>query len=441
MEKRNMRKGCFAVFVLILLVTATAPEQRMTVAAAADILTVTEEQSGENWNSGKQICIFDSVYYGGKVLAPGSIGTYRFFVKNQTKLTTICSLTFTEQNPAEVPIRYRLWKNGVHLSPDDKQRPNQALSLSQEETQRRNDGSMWLDCSGLETAAGKQEMEPGECAEYTLEWKWETTDHAKDTLLGIAARDGIFYTLDINVTAEQESTEEIPRTGDELWNDFLINVVIAAVMLITAVIWLIVFRLARHGNQPYSLGYKHRKRINRGTAVLTAAVFLTLTSGLVIARLTTEAEGSSTAETAAFIIEAEELGEHNFHIDYYDGTDRFYSVKYPFNVTNEASGKVCEVSVEYDVSLVIEAEAGAKLPEGIEIRIDGQNVLCTHSYENENNCNVYTYTLENAGKFEAGEKAVQEHTAGIIIDSEKTVNSSWLKYITGSVKIHAEQVD
>lgn len=441
MGKKNMRKGYFAVFLLIWLITATALGRRMNVAAAADILTVTEEQSGENWNSGKQICIFDSVHYGGKVLAPGSVGTYRFFVKNQTKFTAICSLTFTEQNPSEVPIRYRLWKNGVYLSSDDKQRPNQALSSSQEEKQQRSDDSMWLDCSGLETAAGKQEMEPGECAEYTLEWKWVTTDHTKDTLLGIAARDGISYTLDINVTAEQESTEDIPRTGDELWNDFLINVVIAAVMLITAAIWLTVFLLVRHGNQPYSLGYKHRKRISRGTAVLTAAVFLTMASGLVIARFSTEADGSSTAEAAAFIIEAEETGEHNFHIDYHDGMERFYSVEYPFNVTNEADGKVCEVSVEYDVSLVIEVETGAKLPEGIEIQMDGQNVLCTHSYENENKCNVYTYTLENAGKFEAGEKAVQEHTAEIVIDSEKTVNSSWLKYIAGSVKIHAEQVD
>ncbi len=173
---------------------------------------------------------------------------------------------------------------------------------------------------------------------------------------------------------------------------------------------------------------------------LVVAVFLAVSSGLVVAKMITGTEGKGTMEAAAFVVEAAGDGESEFRIDYLDGTDRYYSAEYPFTVTNKADGKICEVSAEYDASVVIEAVSGSELPDGIEIRIDGQKVACTHYLDENSGYNIYKYTLEHAGKFEAGVERTKEHAAKITIDSEK-VDSSLLQQLSGTVKIHAEQID
>ena len=220
MRKEKAGRKCLtALLVAVLVVSA----RLNVIAAAPGVLTITEKESGKVWDTKQQLDIFDSAYYGGKVIAPGSKGTYSFCVQNQTDLAATCQISFTEQNPAGAPIRYRLLENG-----------NDLLENS----------STWLDVSGLEHVA--RSLTPGEKTEYTLEWKWDTTDDEADTLIGIAARDGLTYTLNINVTGEQESTGNTPKTGDGAGTDLLAMTWILAAFSFSAVVWLARFRTVKH---------------------------------------------------------------------------------------------------------------------------------------------------------------------------------------------------
>ena len=213
MRKEKAGRKCLtALLVAILVVMST----RLNVTAAAPgVLTITEKESGKVWDTKQQLDIFESTYYGGKVIAPGSKGTYSFLVQNQTELAATCQISFTEQNSAGAPIRYRLLENGNDLL---------------------GNNSTWLDVSGLEHVT--RSFAPGEKTEYTLEWKWDTTDDAADTLIGIAARNGLTYTLNINVTGEQESTGNTPKTGDGAGTDLLAMTGILATLSISVMVLL-----------------------------------------------------------------------------------------------------------------------------------------------------------------------------------------------------------
>ena len=213
MRKEKAGRKCLTTLLVAVLVVMST---RLNVTAATPgVLTITEKESGKVWDTKQQLDIFDSAHYGGKVIAPGSKGTYSFLVQNQTELAATCQISFTEQNPAGAPIRYRLLENG-----------NDMLGNS----------STWLDVSGLEHVA--RSLAPGEKTEYTLEWKWDTTDDEADTLIGIAARNGLTYTLNINVIGEQESTGNTPKTGDGAGTDLLAMTGILATLSISAMVLL-----------------------------------------------------------------------------------------------------------------------------------------------------------------------------------------------------------
>ncbi len=220
MRKEKAGRKCLtALLVAVLVVMST----RLDVTAAAPgVLTITEKESGKVWDTKQQLDIFDSAHYDGKVIAPGSKGIYSFLVQNQTELAATCQISFTEQNPAGAPIRYRLLENGNDLL---------------------GDSGTWLDVSGLEHVA--RSLAPGEKTEYTLEWKWDTKDDTADTLIGIAARDGLTYTLNINVTGEQESTGNTPKTGDGPGTGILAMTGILAAFSFSAVVWLARFRTVK----------------------------------------------------------------------------------------------------------------------------------------------------------------------------------------------------
>ena len=233
MGKGKTGRKCFAALAAALFVAMAATARMEAVAAAPDILSVTEKESGRVWEEGQELDIFDSAYYGGKVIAPGSTGTYSFFVQNQTDLAAACQVSFAEQNPAGVPVRYRLLEDGAYLSGDD---------------------STWVDISGLVAAA--RSLGPGEGIEYTLEWKWDTADDATDTLLGIAARDGLTYTLDISVAAEQEGGRDTPKTGDGPWSGLLVTTGIPAAISLSGIVWILGSAGFGHGKEDKRQGRK-----------------------------------------------------------------------------------------------------------------------------------------------------------------------------------------
>ena len=220
MRKEKAGRKCLtALFMAVLVVMST----RLNVTAAAPgVLTITEKESGKVWDTKQQLDIFDSAHYDGKVIAPGSKGTYSFLVQNQTELAATCQISFTEQNPAGAPVRYRLLENGNDLL---------------------GDSSTWLDVSGLEHVA--RSLTPGEKTEYTLEWKWDTTDDEADKLSGIVAHDQLNYTVNINVIGEQENTGNTPKTGDGSGTDLLAMTGILTVFSFSAVVWLARFRTVK----------------------------------------------------------------------------------------------------------------------------------------------------------------------------------------------------
>ena len=221
MEEGKAGRRCTVLFIAAawlsviatLLVAFAASAQMKVIAAspATGILTVTESSSGRAWKADQQLNIFDSVYYGGQVIAPGSAGTYSFVLENSSALAADYRISFGEQNTYGVPISYRLKDSKGYLSGAD---------------------STWGIVSSVGPVTGS--LEPGEGIEYTLEWKWNTTDDLTDTLLGIAARDGVTYTLDIHVEAEQEEGMT-PKTGDGSWG----TVLIPAIGMISAAVFFI----------------------------------------------------------------------------------------------------------------------------------------------------------------------------------------------------------
>lgn len=226
MEKGKAGRKCTSIFMMAatllsvmatLLVVFAAPTQMEVIAASPGILTVEEGSSGRAWEADQQLDIFDSAYYGGQVIAPGSTGTYNFILKNRSTLAADYRISLGEQNTYGVPMMFRLKDS-------------------------KGDDSTWGVVSGV-GATGS--LEPGEGMEYTLEWKWNTTDDLTDTLLGIAARDGVTYTLDIHVEAEQEEGMK-PKTGDGSWG----TVLIPAIGMIFVAAFFIMGLIKRKKRQP-----------------------------------------------------------------------------------------------------------------------------------------------------------------------------------------------
>ena len=105
-------------------------------------------------------------------IAPESSDTYRFEVKNNTSYKIKYNITFTETNPYNINMKYKLRKNNTYLFDD-------YVSVSE-----LNASNIIIDSSKSDT--------------YYLEWKWVSSDN--DTEVGKAGN--ATYTLKINIDAE-----------------------------------------------------------------------------------------------------------------------------------------------------------------------------------------------------------------------------------------------
>ena len=129
------------------------------------------------WNGTSDIKIFtNSMYQLEDKIAPESSNTYQFVVKNSTNYKVKYNVTFIENNPYAIIMKYKLKKNDTYLI-------EEYVSASE-----LNLSESFLNASENDT--------------YYLEWKWVSSDN--DTEIG-ANRDS-FYGLKIEVKAE--STNE-----------------------------------------------------------------------------------------------------------------------------------------------------------------------------------------------------------------------------------------
>ena len=126
------------------------------------------------WSESTEIKIFEDSMYGfdGKI-APESSNTYQFVLKNSTKYNLKYKISFSEINPYNMNLKYKLKKNNTYIVSEYSYYDQ--LNLSEQLLNSKSNDTFYL------------------------EWKWVSEDDNADTEAGKAVAN---YNLTINVEAE-----------------------------------------------------------------------------------------------------------------------------------------------------------------------------------------------------------------------------------------------
>lgn len=125
----------------------------------------------------KELDIFKNSYFKDEsIIAPGVQGSYNFTVENESDTNFIYNVTFTEENPYQINMVFKVKVNGEYVLGNEKN------------WVKHGD----LSRSNLLLNAKSNDL-------YTIEWKWQ--DNYNDTQIG--ETDGAYYKMYINVDAEQ----------------------------------------------------------------------------------------------------------------------------------------------------------------------------------------------------------------------------------------------
>ena len=129
--------------------------------------------SNITWTEATSVEIFENPLYDrGKIIAPESSNTYQFEIKNSTGFNIKYDIEFTESNPYNINLKYKLKKNDTYLV------------------------SEYSSVSELNTL--NQLLDMNESDTYYLEWKWISSSN--DTSIGESGDAN--YSLKIDVKAE-----------------------------------------------------------------------------------------------------------------------------------------------------------------------------------------------------------------------------------------------
>lgn len=192
---------CMAIIMLMCLcMTAYAEE-----AEEPFFVTQTDNAEGVLWTDQTAVDVFHTSYTNDvnvvtvkdtgsdKVFAPGTNGTYVFYVANNGELEADCVVTFSgETSPADVelPMHYRA----------------------------KNSEGTWMTASATtwaKTLKGDERMvlQPGESRTYTIEWEWpyEWGNDAYDTYLCELAAAG--RQLKVNIVIDTAATVKVEQLG------------------------------------------------------------------------------------------------------------------------------------------------------------------------------------------------------------------------------------
>lgn len=135
-------------------------------------------EDGTDWNELKELRIFYNEFYEDEPkIAPGVSGEYKYTVENNWDKDVIYHMNFSEENPLNINMVYKLKDDGKYVFGDE---------------------NTWVSHDDL----NKPDIviESGETHIYTLEWKWEHSDN--DTQIG--ETEGAKYKIFIKVYAEQK---------------------------------------------------------------------------------------------------------------------------------------------------------------------------------------------------------------------------------------------
>lgn len=133
---------------------------------------VTEDN--QSWNQLKSLDIFKDEFSDSKKIYPGLTGTYDFKIENQSEYNLTYNISFDEENPYSVNLKYKLIKNGRYIN-DDYISANRLKEQS------------FISSNTTDT--------------YALEWKW--IDSPNDTYIGENA-ENVNYKLKISVQCTLE---------------------------------------------------------------------------------------------------------------------------------------------------------------------------------------------------------------------------------------------
>ena len=126
------------------------------------------------WDEENELQIFKNpVYKMKKIIAPGSTNSYQFYIKNQADCNIDYELTFEEDNPYDINMKYRLKVNDQPISDE------------------------WVSITDI--ARIVQNLNHGEEDNYYLEWKWFEGDN--DTEIGSNIKS--YYHLSIQIVGKQ----------------------------------------------------------------------------------------------------------------------------------------------------------------------------------------------------------------------------------------------
>lgn len=227
-----------------LLIYGAVSLNSMPVSADAEEQVFIQDQYGERWKPGEMTSanIFNTINdpavdslieEEGKLIAPGTSGSYSFTVYNSSSKSINYTLIGGNENKDEIPLDFKLrivagpWIKG-----------------------QEGDWSLWSDTFPLNY---QRTLAPGNHETIQLMWQWpfEQGKDREDTFFGERAlHENLSYQLTLNVVAEEDTSEksskeektaqpspkkwlQLPKTGESIKSAY----VIAGIVILTFTIW------------------------------------------------------------------------------------------------------------------------------------------------------------------------------------------------------------
>ena len=133
-------------------------------------------EGDKEWSDLKQLNIFENSYFKNQSkIAPGVHGSYNFTVENFSGDRMKYDVIFSEENPYNINMVFKLKVNGDYVA---------------------GDSSNWVDFAELNRTGALINTQSRDL--FTIEWKWE--DAQNDTEVGTSY--GSYYRMRIQVNAE-----------------------------------------------------------------------------------------------------------------------------------------------------------------------------------------------------------------------------------------------
>ncbi|MDO4282630.1 MAG: hypothetical protein Q4D02_03260 [Clostridia bacterium] len=140
-----------------------------------DTITITDE-NGTTWKNSDLQIFKNAKFNGENIIAPHSIGTYQFYVKNKVGKDITYNIRLLDEMSHFVNMKYKLKIDNVYICGDE----STYVSIDELNV---DDVVLMTDSTTL----------------YTLEWYWEDNDEL-DTYVGSLKTDE-YYTLRLNIQA------------------------------------------------------------------------------------------------------------------------------------------------------------------------------------------------------------------------------------------------